>query len=229
MKLAILIPSLVWMTAFIIIAGLLYLSNRQQEISPAARSSKQRLAIGLAMVGASSVPAAIEALSSNGQYGLAGLPLALAGVGVIFAKKRLEDGEHIPEFTFREKSTAISLVLVVLLYGIGSAFALAGSGLQSVIAWLVASTFLLIILMAISHMILAIRHHPEPEDERDQTVALRSARNGYTALCVGVWLCLGLLFFAPGIQAIALSIFGVFVLAETVRMASSLIYSRFDI
>lgn len=229
MKLAILFPSLVWMSAFIIIAGLLHLSNRQQEISPAVRSSKQRLAIGLVMVGASSVPAAIEAMSSNGQYGLAGLPLALAGVGVIFWKKRLEDGEHIREFTFREKSTAISLVLVVLLYGFGSAFALAASGLQSVIAWLVASTFLLIILMAISHMILAIKHRPEPEDERDQTVGLRSARNGYTALCVGVWFCLGLLFFAPGTPAIALSIFGVFVLAEIVRMASSLIYFRFDI
>lgn len=229
MKLAILIPSLVWMAAFIIIAGLLYLSNRQQEISPVIRSSMRRLAIGLVMVGASSIPAAIEALSSNGQFGLAGLPLALAGVAVIFWKKQLADEEHIREFTFREQSTAISLILVVLLYGIGSAFALADGGLQSGIAWLVMSTFLLIILMAISHMILAIKHHPEPDDERDQTVALRSARNGYTALCVGVWFCLGMLFIAPDTQAIALSIFGVFVLAEIVRMASSLIYFRFDI
>lgn len=229
MNFTILIPSLVWLTAFVTIAGLLYVLNRRNDASTDMQSSRRRMVLGLMMIGASSIPAAIEALSSGGNFGLAGLPLALAGIGVVFWKRKPVGVERYSEFTFREKSTAISLVLIVLLYGLGSIFAAANGGLHNVIAWHIPSTLAMMILMAVSHAILAIKHRPEAQDERDQSVAMRSARNGYTVLSIGVWLCLAMILLAPDIPAIALMIFGAFVLAEIVRMASTLLYSRFGI
>jgi hypothetical protein len=229
MNLSIFVPGLVWMAAFFTAAGILAFSSKQPVGERGLNSLKGRLALGLATIGASSVPATIEALFSKGQMGLAGLPLAMIGLGLIFWKTGTSSAEQSHEFTFREKSTAISLALTVVLYGVGSALALANGGLAGGITWLVGSAFLMVILMGVSHAILGLLHKPEPEDERDQIVALRSSRNGYATLCVGIWFGLFMMLFSPTLPALALTIFGIFVLAEAVRMASFLIYARFDV
>jgi hypothetical protein len=229
MNINIFVPGLVWMTAFFAAAGILYFANKQRGMSGELASAKGRLAFGLAIIGASAIPATIEALFSKGQIGFAGLPLAIIGLGMIFWKNVPASEEQSHEFTFREKSTAISLVLIVLLYGVGSASALASGGLTAGITWLVGSAFLMIILVGVSHAILALLHKPELEDERDQIVGLRSSRNGYAILCVGIWFCLFMMLYTPNVPAIAFTVFGIFVLAEIVRMSSFLIYSRFDV
>lgn len=229
MEFTILIFSAVWITLFFGMAGLIYFLNKKYAGLAVQKYTPQRVTVGMMMIGASSIPSAIQAMSSGGEFGLAGLPLALVGLGFLFWRSPSESAEHLPKFTFREKSTAISLSLVVMLYGLGSAFALSSGGVYSGVAWLIPATLVMMLLMAISHAILAMIHRPEAEDERDQTVALRSTRNGYAALCVGVWFCLAMVFFARDVPTIAYTLFAVFVLAEIVRMASSLVYARFDI
>lgn len=229
MEYFILVTSTVWFLSFLVIAGLIFFSNRKGNVDAARFLFRQRAALGLTMVGAAAIPGAIEALASDGRFGWAGLPLVLAGIAVIFWKSRSNSDPRLPDYTFQEKSTAISLVLVIALYVAGSALAITSGGISAAIAWLIAATFLMIVLMAISHAVLALVHRPEPDDERSAIVALRSARNGYLTLCSGVWFCLGILFLSPGVPTVAFMIFGAFVLAEIVRMASALVYSRFGI
>jgi hypothetical protein len=228
-KITILIFSLVWIVVFFAISGLIYFLVKKREGIVGRQYTPLRVIVGTMMIGASSIPAAIQAVYSGGEFGLAGLPLALVGIGFLFWKSPSDSDEFLPKFTFREKSTAISLTLVILLYGMGSAVALSSGGVNSVVGWLIPATLLMMLLMAISHMVLAAFHRPEEEDERDQAVAFRSTRIGYAALCVGIWFCLAMLFFARDVPTIAFTLFAVFVLAEVVRMASSLVYSRFDI
>lgn len=229
MNINIFVPGILWMAACFAAAGILYFSKKQSGVQTVLNSARGRLAFGLAIIGASSIPATIEALFSKGQIGFAGLPLAVIGLGMIFWKTGAAREEQPHEFTFREKSSAISLFLIVLLYGVGCALALASGGLTAGITWLIGSVFLMIVLMGVSHAILGMLHKPEPEDERDQFVALRSSRNAYATLCIGIWFGLFMMLYSTNILTIALTFFGVFVLAEIVRMASFLIYARFDV
>jgi hypothetical protein len=85
------------------------------------------------------------------------------------------------------------------------------------------------IIMTVSHIVLAVIRSPEATDERDRIIGWRSSRNGYVVMAIAAWGILMLVFVGatPGILAYAL--FGAFVLAELVRLASELAYSRLDL
>jgi hypothetical protein len=129
--------------------------------------------------------------------------------------------------SFREKSAWINLVAIVLVYGF-YAWRLWGAPPTRLgaIAALIGSTILMIIISVTGHVALAIGRRPEAIDERDALVGLRSARNGFHALAAGVWAVIFLAIASPNPIFLAYAALGAFVLAEVVRLASSLVYYR---
>ncbi len=101
--------------------------------------------------------------------------------------------------------------------------------LAGAFGFLIATSVMMALLMALSHVVLAIMREPEKEDERDKLVGWRSTRNGYVVMAVGVWGVLGMVFAQASPGVMAYTLLGLFVLAELVRLSSELVYYRLDV
>lgn len=129
--------------------------------------------------------------------------------------------------TFREKSAWVCIAAILLVYGC-YAFKLWGAPLRPLdaIGALVGSTVLMILITVAAHIAIALRTRPEKLDERDQLVALRSARNAFYVLATGVWAVMYLAIASPQPILLAYAAMSAFVLAELVRLASQVVYYR---
>ena len=144
------------------------------------------------------------------------------------AHRRATDDAREPVMSFREKSAAVNIAAIVLVYGYYS-LKLWGTppGVVAAIGLLIGSTVLMILITVAAHIGIAIYTRPEHRDERDRIVALRSVRNGYGILSVGIWAVLMLAMAGAQPAALAYAALGAFVLAELVRLISVLAYYRF--
>lgn len=184
-----------------------------------------RLAISLIMALASLIPAIIEALFSNGEAGLASVPLLIASLVMALWPQKTD--EQISSYTFKEKSDFIILVSIVIIYGFGSFMILQNPNSANGLYWILVSSIAFISIIILSHIILAITHKPEDKDERDNINSWRSSKNAYSILSVGIWICLAIILISQNIFTASFALFGTFILAEVVRLASSLFYYRY--
>ena len=129
--------------------------------------------------------------------------------------------------SFREKSAWFQIAAIVLVYGYYGLSLLRGAPTPlGAVAMLIGSTMLMIIISVAGHIVIAIGQRPEPLDERDQLVGLRSTRNGFHALAAAVWAVIFLAIASPNPILLAYAALGGFVLAELVRLASQIVYYR---
>jgi hypothetical protein len=228
MKYEIIIPAAVWLLTFMSIAAVVHQSSRQLERADARK--RAWLASAALALGAAAVPAAIQAIVTDGQAFWAGVPLGFVAAAFFFQSLRGQAPSRPALASFREKSTAVTILAIIGVYGWATwSFLQAPPELPVVFGYLVITSILMAIVMTVSHIILAILRAPEATDERDRIIGWRSSRNGYLVMTIGVWGVLMLVFVGatPGILAYA--VLGAFVLAELVRLASELAYSRLDI
>jgi hypothetical protein len=129
--------------------------------------------------------------------------------------------------TFREKSLAIQIAAILLVFGyLGVHFWDQTLTNVQIVSVLLGSTVAMIIITSIAHIAVAIHHRPEATDERDRVVALRGSRNGYIILAVTTWSALLLIVGQMPAGNLFAIIMGGFALAELVRLGSQLIYYR---
>ena len=129
--------------------------------------------------------------------------------------------------TFREKSLAIQIAAILLVYGVFAVHYWHQPLTRAhIISALIAGTILMIIITGIAHFAVATRHQPEDLDERDRLVALRGSRNAYVVLAVTIWGVLLLALAKTPPEALFIIILATFSLAELVRLGSQLVYYR---
>ncbi|HUN76014.1 MAG TPA: hypothetical protein VMU40_15965 [Steroidobacteraceae bacterium] len=134
--------------------------------------------------------------------------------------------------SFREKSIALQMLAIVLVYGLyGAHFYQAHlwrAPLSPVpaVATLIGIAILMIIIAIVGHIAIAMRTRPEAPDERDWAVELRGARNAYRALGAGMWCILLLSLLRASYGIVFYAILAAFALGELVRLGSQLIYYR---
>jgi hypothetical protein len=129
--------------------------------------------------------------------------------------------------TFREKSAIVQVVTIVLVYGL-IGLRLWGRPMTppAAIITVISLSVLMIVIVTVSHIALVIHRRPEKTDERDTQVALRSTRNGYYTLAVGLWFLMMLSITGTPYGQLFLAIMYVGVLAELVRLTSQVVYYR---
>jgi hypothetical protein len=229
----ILIPFAIWAGAALVVAAMLYARHRKRPPGEPFPSRIAWLIGGVLALGGSAVTTSILYVitSDDGSGDLwGGVPLILLSLGLFWRAWRGDRKQAPAVTTFREKSTAITIIAMLLVYGWATFVVFrAPLELPVVFGMLVATSVLMTVLMTASHIVLAIVRPPEKEDERDKLVGWRSSRNGYVVMLVGVWgLMAGVLFGAPP-ALIAYGLIQLFVLAELIRLVSELIYFRLDI
>jgi hypothetical protein len=128
--------------------------------------------------------------------------------------------------TFREGSAGLVVGATLLGLALFAWHAVRIGGAGGIAVGVLSAFALITVLSIIGHIVLAIAHRPEAEDERDRAIDLRSTRNAYIVLCVLMWV--GPVFAIGSGNAFlaALSFFGAFLLSEFVRVASRLFYYR---
>jgi len=148
------------------------------------------------------------------------------------------------DFSFKEKSVIVSLVVTLLIFGwyfyrVFFNLALTANEALSV-SDLIGIITLIVILEIVIHAFVAIREKSPVENERDKLIELVSCRNGYWTLCVGIWFLFihliiegsatwfnlyhNLIFMSPSYLAHLLLLF--FVLAEVVFFVTQIYYYR---
>lgn len=130
--------------------------------------------------------------------------------------------------SFQEKSNLVVLTAVVLVFGGYFAFVLPGVALAgatppaaAVGATLIVLTILLVVILVAAHILIALLAPKEAgkEDERDRTIEMRAdARAGYV-LASGVFIALGMLFFAIPPFWVANALLGSMAASEIVKGA----------
>jgi preprotein translocase subunit SecF len=129
--------------------------------------------------------------------------------------------------TFREKSAIAQIATIVLVYGfVGLKLWGRPLPLPAAIVTVIGLSVLMIVIVTVSHIALVIHRRPEKTDERDAQVALRSTRNGYYTLAVGLWFLMMLAIQGPPVGQLFLTIMYVGVLGELVRLTSQVVYYR---
>jgi len=131
--------------------------------------------------------------------------------------------------SFRERSAWIQFGAILLVYGLWALWLPLTGPLPeaTAIAALIGTTVLIAIIVGVAHAFLTLRGRYEPADERDRAIALRSSRNAYWTLAVGVWLALWVMISThAAFTATFYAVLGPFLLAELVRFASQGIYYR---
>jgi hypothetical protein len=129
--------------------------------------------------------------------------------------------------TFREKSLAIQIAAILLVYSFFAArYWHQPVATAHIISALIGGTLMMIVITGLAHLAVSIRHRPEATDERDRLVALRGSRNGYVVLAVTIWGVLLLALAKTPPEALFIVILATFTLAELVRLASQLVYYR---
>ncbi len=208
-----------WFISLAIIGAIIYFKRKRNgKLTP-------RLIISLIMALVSLIPGIIEAAFSNGKAGMASVPLLLASLIMALWPQKTDD--QVSNYTFKEKSDFIILVSIIIIYGFASFMILQNPNSANGIYWILVSTIAFISIIILSHIILAISHKPEDNDERDNINSWRSSKNAYSILSVGIWISLALILITQNIFATSFALFGAFILAEVVRLASSLFYYRY--
>jgi hypothetical protein len=221
-----------WMLAGTLAAGFLGGGMRRRlRAGEAITNAEKRALGGLVALAAAPIPSLIQ-YSATGRYYWAGIGLATLG-GVLLVSGLLRDRSDIrarkpPRYSFREKSAAITLIAIMLVYGGTTAVLLRAPATPAVaLGMLIVSSIAMTIIMTASHIVLAIAHPPEKTDERDRTVSLRSMGPGYWTLAVVIWCVVLLAVFGAPPAILAYSAMGGFVLSEIARLASQLLYYRY--
>jgi hypothetical protein len=96
---------------------------------------------------------------------------------------------------------------------------------------LIRAMALLVGILIVSHIVLLLRASDRdearrPSDERDRLIGVVSSRNAGWIGIIGLWLLLMLAVMSASHIVIAQAALGAFVLAETVRYGSELLYYR---
>ncbi len=231
MKLEIIVPAAAWLMTLLSIAVVLHLTSRRLVDVDAPRARRRTwLSSSALALGAAVVPTTIQAIATNGEAYWAGIPLALVAAGLFLQSFRGERPARPAVASFREKSTAITILAIIGVYGWATwAFLQAPPDLPVVFGFLFITSMLMAIIMTVSHIVLAIVRPPEASDERDRIISWRSSRNGYAVMAIAAWGILMLLFTGATPGVVAYAVLGAFVLAELVRLSSELAYSRLDI
>ena len=131
---------------------------------------------------------------------------------------------------YRQKSAAVTLAAILLIYGAYGAITLYGPPRsESAMIWsLIGVTILFVNAVAIGHIVLAIQHRrAEVVDERDRAIDREASARAYHVMSLGAFgiLALGLLGTPPILIANAALFF--FAAAEVVRLGSQLrLYAR---
>lgn len=131
--------------------------------------------------------------------------------------------------SFREKSALLTIVTMIVAFGIYGWRVVQGPvGPVEQFGLLVGVVVAQVVLIAGGHILLAIasRRMPEPRDERDRMVELRSAHNGYFVMITGLFAMMAVVFFGASAVNVINGLLGVVVLAEIVRFGSQLVYWR---
>ena len=124
--------------------------------------------------------------------------------------------------SFREKSTWISLIVTLLVYGgyfitggFTSFMGLAGATAVFV-TWIVALTIVSAVLWP--------RDANAPADERERLIAHKSAHIAYYVVASGGFIAIGALFFGIDRVLVANGLFFAMVLGETINDAAQIVY-----
>jgi amino acid transporter len=136
--------------------------------------------------------------------------------------------------SFQEKSTWVTLILTVLIFGYYFAEAISIFQNESVDNSTIAGLFISAIIFAIifysiSHIILAVINRKEAEqneDERDKLIELKGVRLSYYVLVAGVFVTGSSLFMTSSPLILANIIFFFFILGEVIGYVSKLIFYR---
>jgi hypothetical protein len=105
------------------------------------------------------------------------------------------------DFSFREKSAAVSLAAVLGTYGYYFYFVFLGAGPTSpeeMLTWMVGLVVVLVIVEVVFHIVVAALNPREAnaaEDERERLIVLKAYRVGYFLMSAGMLLALGRILF----------------------------------
>lgn len=167
---------------------------------------------------------------------------ALAALVLFAASNRVGLNPDSPQspMTFREKSAAVVLLTLCLVYSAYFVFIVyagyhsivdLGTPFVAAIPVFIGAVVVQIALIIMGHVGAALFHAPLDElndgpDERDYDVAQRSARNAYYVLVSGIWIVPVIAFLALPAWVVANTVLAVIVLAEIVKNASMVFYYR---
>jgi hypothetical protein len=129
--------------------------------------------------------------------------------------------------TFREKSAWITLIAIVLVFG-GYWTILLTQRLPTTqaVELLAGLIVVKVVIIIIAHIAIAIWASPEPRDERDRLIELRSPRNAYYVLISGLVLMMGVALVGAPMLVVVNGLLAALVLAEVVRFASLIVSYR---
>lgn len=131
-----------------------------------------------------------------------------------------------PGLSFREKSLWLTLASIVVIYAYYFVRVLQ-LGASPVVGVLFAKTVIaMIVVMSVSHAVLAIRQQPERADERDREIAKKATQIAYYVLMTGVWCALGVAAMAAGTFWFAHAVLLAVVLGEITGYAAQLVFYR---
>jgi hypothetical protein len=130
--------------------------------------------------------------------------------------------------TFREKSAVITILALVLTYGVYAARVKLGGpmDMQATVLFVSGVVVAQTVIVFVSRVAVALRRRPERRDERDEVADLRGARNGYFALVAGVVATMWLVIVGVPTLTVLNALLGALVGAEVVRYAFQLVYYR---
>lgn len=136
--------------------------------------------------------------------------------------------EDTPGSSFQEKSLWVSTVANLAIYAVyfARAIAIGDRDPARVGALFGEAVVLLVVVMVVSHAVLAIHRRPERRDERDRRIAVLAARNAYYVLATGAWAALCVIAMSLGAFWAAHAVLLALVVAEVTKGVSQLVYYR---
>ena len=135
--------------------------------------------------------------------------------------------------SFREKSTWISFVLLLVLLGgylwpiVDASFG--GEGGRNLLHYFLALLLGFAALQIVLRVLVALRSPQDaraPKDERERLIELRAARIGFYALVAGVLLALLTMHVLFSLRVLAQSVMLALLVAWLVKLGSELVYYR---
>jgi hypothetical protein len=135
--------------------------------------------------------------------------------------------------SFREKSTWISFVLLLVVLG-GYLWPIAdasfgGEGDRNLLHYFLALLLGFAALQVVLRVLVALRSPQDaraPKDERERLIELRAARIGFYALVAGVLLALLAMHVLFSLRVLAQSVMLALLVAWLVKLGSELVYYR---
>jgi drug/metabolite transporter (DMT)-like permease len=221
-----------WLAACLTAAGLTLIRRRRGLLPPESGF----FAVGLVFLGlapAMSVVVSWAGGSASIWGGSAQLLVALLffAAAVLARRRRLNPNAEPSRTTFREKSAALILVTLGIVFA--GYFAVTwNASLAAAIPAFIASLVVVIAIMVIGHLAIALSHAPfeeveETHDDRDREVDLLSLRNAHYVLAVGIWIVPFLAIFSFEPLLVANAVLALIVLSEIAYYGSLMAYYRF--